>query len=600
MSLRQSLLERTNLAMSQWVHQQRATNSAVPLAVFKAKAIRVYRDLKANMHMAPDYDAQLGVLRADRKWFTNFLERHPVRYDNVYETLITPQEVVGKQMRYVVRKADMQFIFDESGGESSDEDDAVIVLPDSPPPSSPLPQPHPPPEPPKPVEPRGGSAVRGRLSGPARFANVRVAPMATNTPIQSARASATKSAARQAERSPAPTAVTRGSTRASAPATATESPMATRKTMTPRRPTATKSVVAPKPVAKPKAKLPAAKEAALASPAGRKSPVRPKPKMVSRSVQVAMEPVCKGRVFKLDNMPIRRRVNTIQRVKTVRLWVKSNDTCLERQKLVMHYFEQILNLYNMSEDALKAFQEKEQKRLQKLAANRLQKKKEREAAKELAKRISIKRSRSPDLEGASSLVQCELNASPPRVRVKHEPPDHPPRTVRVKMEPRREEQEAQLTRQLVTRIKREPREAVKIKVERGIKRERLDISDLGLGISAVNGDVPMDMLAEELSGSVPMDMSTEEVGGGVASGTEQESMNMNGSDETTSASLSNEPPLPMVNINENVIEAGQRAGSILLYAGYMRGKNNLKFLFQKKLLPTEVVRKMWVQWMYLN
>lgn len=584
MSLRQSLLERTNQAMAQWVIEQRATKSPVPLAVFKAKAIRVYRDLKANMHMAPDYDRQLGVLKADRKWFTNFLDRYPVRYDNLSETLITTQEMIGKPIRYLVRKADMQFIFDESGGESSEEeDDVVIVLADSPPPPQPQqsPPPKPPPEQPKPIERRGGTAIRGRPPGQSRYGNTRITPMVATKPANQSqlvsRSSSTDSAPRAAEKSPVSITpsvgitITRGSTRTSAPGPATESPVATRKTMTPRA-TALAAALAkrqsapPKLVPKLKIKLPPAKETPIAQPSGRRSPVHAKPKMVSRSVQVAMEPVCKGRVFKLDNMTIRRRVTTIQRVKTCKLWVKSYDTCQERQKLVMHYFDQILNLFNMSDDALKTFQEKEQKRLQKLAAARLQKRKEKEAERELAKRISIKRSRSPDIEGASALVQCELSEPPPRVRVKREPGD-PPRVVRVKTEPRREEPEPALGNPLITRIKREPREVVNIKLERGIKRERLDISDLGLGISAVNGDVPMEMLAEELrdsvavNGDVPMEMSTEEVGGGAAPGTEQDSMAMNGSVESGSAS---EPLFPMVTINDNVDKEGQTLGNILL------------------------------------
>lgn len=134
---KQVLLENTNRLLLSWVAQERGQKRSIPLAIFKSKAIRIFRDLKTQMDV--DYD---GQLKADRKWFMRFLNRHPVRYDNVAETMVTLAETKGGGMspRFIIRPADMQFIFDDSGGESSEDDDVIIIEDDLPPPPQAQPQ----------------------------------------------------------------------------------------------------------------------------------------------------------------------------------------------------------------------------------------------------------------------------------------------------------------------------------------------------------------------------------------------------------------------------------------------------------------------------
>lgn len=596
MASKQSLLDQTNRAMLCWVQQQRTRQQHIPLAVFKSKAIRVYRDLKTQLNPSPDLDAQLGTLKADRRWFLSFLEKTPIRYDTFAETLVCVGEMVGHKERYVVRKADMQFIFDESGDESSDDDDVIIVLPDTPP----GPEVKPPPKTPSPtVTPVQLTQRMAVVSVP----RVQVQQIPTPVPQRAAAAAANNSmnstqslamqrgrrqiVAKQAATPPAPAKPTPPppATRRSSSATSLPPPTTARVAAAA---AAKRGQVAPPTVPPLKIKLPAKAAAAAAAPAPPPAPPTPpvlrqkKVKMVSRSIQVAMEVVAgKGRVFKNDNLNIKRRVTTIQRLKALKTWVKSQDSCQERIKLVMHYFEQIFNLYNTRDDAVKAFEEKQQKRLQKLAAAREEKKKLKKEEEEMKAMIKIKRSRSPTPPSrvtrmpralpndddpqengeASAMVQCVLDETepPPRVRVKREPverpvaaapavrikaeprdretqpvpeteatPDPPVPVVRIKREPTAAVPAVRIKKEPsaivpAVRVKKEPREVVNIKLERGIKSERIEATDLGLGITAVSGDVPMSMLTggEEYTGTPEEEsgvdgMTISAVNGGVA------------------------------------------------------------------------------------
>lgn len=249
-----------------------------------------------------------------------------------------------------------------------------------------------------------------------------------------------------------------------------------------------------------------------------------------------MEPVVgKGRVFKNDNITIKRRVTAIQRIKVLKTWIKTQDSCQERLKLTNHYLDQAMALYHTREDQVKAFQEKEAKRQEKRAIEREKKKKLKEEKEFLA---NIKRDRSPtppsrvirvskQLQGgepteddamdtndeASALVQCVMREQGeeyvppaeqpeveqrPRITIKRERIESsvpPARMVRIKREPRdipapetdsdvefvEEPQPVVPVENVVpaVRIKKEPQLAVRIKKEPGqmavrVKKEPKD------------------------------------------------------------------------------------------------------------------------------
>lgn len=540
-SMKQLLLENTNRSLLTWVQSERQQKRHIPLAVFKSKAIRVFRDLKSQLDVHHDYDGQLN---ADRKWFMRFLNRHPVRYDNAAETIVTLAETRGGMTpRYVVRQTDLQFIFDDSGGESSDDDDVIIIEEDDPPaPPNPPPtikmipkttpevvpvalpiliQPQQTPPPPPPVTP-DPPGPRGRPRKVVATARLVQQPKPATPP-------------------PAPPALSTRLSRNAATSAATPPPASTPKT-TPRAAAAAAAALKRRTPTVPPLKIKITKAAAppprepTPPPPPPPAPRQKKVKMVTRCIQVNMEPVVgKGRVFKNDNITIKRRVTAIQRIKVLKTWIKTQDSCQERLKLTNHYLDQAMALYHTREDQVKAFQEKEAKRQEKRAIEREKKKKLKEEKEFLA---NIKRDRSPTPpsrvirvskqqqggepteddamdtnEEASALVQCVMREQGeeyvppaeqpevdqrPRITIKRERPDSsvpPTRMVRIKREPRdipvpdtdsdvefvEEPQPVVPVESVVpaVRIKKEPQLAVRIKKEPGqmavrVKKEPKD------------------------------------------------------------------------------------------------------------------------------
>lgn len=478
-SMKQLLLENTNRSLLTWVQSERQQKRHIPLAVFKSKAIRVFRDLKTQLDVHHEYDGQLN---ADRKWFMRFLNRHPVRYDNAAETIVTLAETRGGMTpRYVVRQTDLQFIFDDSGGESSDDDDVIIIEEDPPAPPNPPPTikmtpttnpvvvpvalpiliqqqqtpPAPPPVTPTPPGPRG----RPRKVVAKSTATRPVTPPPAS-PALSTRLSRNAAAS---EATPPPASTPKTTPRAAAAAAAA---------LKRRTPT-----VPPLKIKLPKAAAPPPRDPTPPPPPP-PAPRQKKVKMVTRCIQVNMEPVVgKGRVFKNDNITIKRRVTAIQRIKVLKTWIKTQDSCQERLKLTNHYLDQAMALYHTREDQVKAFQEKEAKRQEKRAIEREKKKKLKEEKEFLA---NIKRDRSPTPpsrvirvskqpqegepteddamdtnEEASALVQCVMREQ----GEEYVPPAEPPEVEqRPRITIKRERIESSVPPARMVRIKREPRD----------------------------------------------------------------------------------------------------------------------------------------------
>lgn len=248
----------------------------------------------------------------------------------------------------------------------------------------------------------------------------------------------------------------------------------------------------------------------------------------------------KGHQFKNDTLTMRRRVNTIQRVKALKAWVKTQDKCAERLKQAMLIFDQMINLYTTKDGSLQLFQEKEQKRIQKRAAEREKKKlllkkqkEEQEEAEKKAKRLvaNIKRSGSPvqQDEFSAPMVECvlgeeeerqRLEEATNRVRIKREPQSgassqQPRLAMRIKREPGLA---GEATSGQLVRVKKEPKEhapLVRVKLERSLKRERPDPEEFGR-ITAVSGDVEMIEANGGVDVPAAVEMTIAAVDGGVA------------------------------------------------------------------------------------
>ena len=486
--------------MLAWVQQQRSAQQPIPLAVFKSKAIRVYRDLKYESNFNPEIIDQLGTLNADRKWFMSFLERHPVRYDNMLETMVTVMETRRGNAppdRFMVRKSDLQFIFDESGESSDDDDDVILVVPETPA------------NPPPPVLKTYTKAVPCKPLPPQRKRTVAMKSTATATTAPKA--------------SPSPSPV---------PSPATQKPpqmpprlaaVQAKKPAEPPAPPASRvsraAVLAAKQratVKVPPPKLRAAPKAAPPPPVTGDSDISAIPlarlkkvKTVSRGVQVELADQ-KDRVFKPDHMTVNRKIAVTQKLKAVKSFIAERDKCAARQKVVQQMLEQLIGFYNVDQVLVKRHEEKAKRRIQKMKEAKA-KQKQAKLAAELVSRVKRERRRSPSpppisrrgvpmLNGdAATLVHCELGAEDeeaavppeeevvvvktetPRVRVKREPVERPP--VRIKLE--------KIDKDLlpVVRIKRERLEA-HVTPEKRIKRERLEVPQFPV-IAEVNGGVEM-------------------------------------------------------------------------------------------------------------
>lgn len=496
----------------------------------------MYRDLKMQMNLRPDLEAQLGVLNANLMWFTRFLDHYPVRYDNVQETLVLAEETKKAPRgaaRFEVRKTDMQFIFDDSGGEESSDDDCLIVgsddnddtddvqlvihnpLPNSPPSHS-IPEPAPPstastsagpPMRPGPLSRKVAVALNATTPSLSQMRTRRkIATPPTTTKPMVAKTAAAQSAPAFTLRVPP--------IKLKVPQAKAVAPMVKVKAQPPPPPVATP----PPPPAK-------------AAP-----PVKVKKvKMISRCIQTNMKPPAADpknpRTFKNDTFTMRRRMAAIQRVEALTRWLKSYDTVKERLKEVGLLLDQVTALYAPRDEQMKAFQARETKKQLKREALREKKRHEKiiaqmkrsaspppplgplgalRASRRIAREVDDEQHARLNGEGAETAPVESASSSLNVLRVKREPgaPLVVQLPVRVKREPRdasdgppmvrvkREPQEGGRRKQIFNSTATSPPATVNVKLEGEVRRRTNSIktertADFGR-ITAVNGDVPMD------------------------------------------------------------------------------------------------------------